>query len=181
MTSGRRGASRRILLDASIAGCAGTRAEATDPATLACRDALKALSASESRAAFTPHSFEEWKRHRGTYSYAWLTSMHARRRVEFLPEPRANRGFRKAAAKRFGTEPPTLEKVQKDQHLVEAALAHHAPVLSRDDRMRSHMRALCGLHRELSRVHWVSPLDENCCQWLEAGAPDDPERRICQD
>jgi hypothetical protein len=168
-----------LLLDASLAGCAGSRASVGDSRTVRCRAVLSSIQRSTCEIGFTRESFEEWRRHRGAFAYSWLTSMYARRRVRLLKSPPSHALLRKAAGREFAAEPDLQRKFAKDLHLIEAALAHDRRVISDDARMRQHLRRLCKAVGELSRVHWVCPPDEKALEWIEAGSPDEPGFCIC--
>src|SRR5207249_2170396 len=68
----------------------------------------------------------------------------------------------------------------KDAHLIEAALATDLRVVSLDDAARGHFCRLAASVDSLQRVVWVNPVIEGdeVIDWLTAGAPDKPARRL---
>lgn len=158
---------RCIVLDACLAGCAGSRRDA-NAQSLPCRNALEAIRQGDFLACFTQTSMAEWRRHRGLYAQTWLTSMFARRRVRMLEHVPQDRSLRKAVStvKDAGVK----AKMLADLHLVEAALATDGLVLSTDARMRAHLRALTSKPAVIARLQWALANDPECLEWLQSGA-----------
>jgi hypothetical protein len=110
----------------------------------------------------------EWRAHRSSFSYGWLTSMFARRLVvrgEFLDHaPTVN------AARRTLTA-ASAEAVAKDAHLVGAALSTDERVLSRDESVADLLATLLLDVAELAKLHWANPTETDCISWLRDGTP----------
>jgi hypothetical protein len=69
--------------------------------------------------------------------------------------------------------------LEKDSHLVEAALGHDRIVLSRDEAMRQILNVAAERVRELRTIQWANPVsEEGIVRWLEAGARMEPSRRL---
>ncbi|MGL4944543.1 MAG: hypothetical protein ACRC46_15285 [Thermoguttaceae bacterium] len=70
--------------------------------------------------------------------------------------------------------------MQKDCHLIEAALATDKTVASLDEKVRNHFRNPAIVVDEIKAVVWVNPdkQDENVQAWLTAGAPADKKRQL---
>jgi len=81
---------------------------------------------------------------------------------------------------RIGRDDPNEAAIQKDVHLLSAALSADKSILSRDDRMRAILRELPGLPKELAEIHWANPsvATEDVLAWLTSGAEPDPARRL---
>ena len=62
--------------------------------------------------------------------------------------------------------------MEKDAHLIEAALKADQIVISRDEKVRSLFKAACLSIRALQSILWANPEieDEQVISWLEAGA-----------
>jgi hypothetical protein len=100
----------------------------------------------------------------------WLAWMTRKQRVwEVNPPP--HRSTRSAAQRLLSA--PRRDAVEKDLHLVSAALASDRRVLSEDDLMRRDLGAIAPRVRALARVHWANPEAAGCILWLSLGAPDD--------
>jgi hypothetical protein len=72
------------------------------------------------------------------------------------------------------------ESIQKDAHLLEAALAADSAVASLDEEARSLLREFSKRWRRIQRVLWVNPAkpSDQALSWLLAGAPADEERML---
>lgn len=84
------------------------------------------------------------------------------------------------AVRESGLGPTQLEEAEKDLHLIEAALEADGVVLSRDERARRLLGRFATSVPELGAVTWVNPDrdEERPREWLEAGAPLEPERAL---
>jgi hypothetical protein len=73
-----------------------------------------------------------------------------------------------------------LAIVQKDCHLVDAALASDHLIASLDEQLRGHLRQLTAVIDALRSISWVNPAiaKEAAVEWLEKGAPDEKKRRL---
>jgi hypothetical protein len=162
---------RAILVDTSVARSAGS-ARATDVRAAACRDALKAIRKTTLHAVLSSALREEYDRQAmmSKFFRRWLLWMTARRRI-WEVDPPLHRPTR-AAARRL-LPAPRQEAVEKDLHLVSAALASDRRVLSGDDRMRDDLATLAAGVRALAQLHWANPETPDCLDWLSRTAPDE--------
>jgi len=72
------------------------------------------------------------------------------------------------------------DAIEKDVHLIEAALQHDRIVLSRDEAMRQILGEAASEIRELRRILWANPALETdgVLLWLEQGAKTEAARRL---
>ena len=100
--------------------------------------------------------------------------MMARRKVEII-DVAAHHSLEKRL-QRARLDDPVAAIIEKDRHLIEAALATDKRVASLDDRVRNHLRNQAAKLPEVQSICWVNPNsnDEAAIAWLESGAP--PER-----
>jgi len=72
------------------------------------------------------------------------------------------------------------DAMQKDVHLIEAALATDRIVISLDDTVRRLFAGASVNIRELRPVVWANPATEGeeLLNWIKAGAKDEKERRL---
>lgn len=169
--------SKRLVVDASVARSAGLET-APDPHSRLCREVLEAILSVGHRVVLSPECLAEWKRHRSGYSRLWLVRMISQRKVVFIESVR-NEDLRRRLGQ---AELRDRERraVEKDLHLVEAALPHDRIVLSRDEAMRQILGRVAVEIRELQALLWGNPAveDEQIVAWLRGGARTEPSRRL---
>jgi hypothetical protein len=70
--------------------------------------------------------------------------------------------------------------MEKDAHLIEAAIQHDRIVLSRDEKMRQILREVAAEIREVAQILWANPAleEDGVLAWLESGARVEPARRL---
>lgn len=70
--------------------------------------------------------------------------------------------------------------IEKDAHLLEAALQADRIVISRDEEVRTLFRQCCPAVQEIRNVLWANPEfeAEEVVPWLEGGARMEPARRL---
>jgi len=154
---------RSIVVDASIARAAGTRAVTS---SITCRQLLLAITVQRHKVVLTPEIKAEWKRHQSNFSRKWLVDMVSRKL--FVQVSPAQHGACRTEAS--AATSPNREAMEKDLHLIEAALITDRLVLSLDDKARA---LFCGLASSVGIVRtidWRNPLKHDCCEWLKAGA-----------
>src|SRR4051794_18099509 len=67
---------------------------------------------------------------------------------------------------------PARAAMEKDVHLIEAAIQHDRIVLSRDEAMRHILRDVAEEIREIAQILWANPAieEDGVLVWLEGGA-----------
>jgi hypothetical protein len=161
----------RLVVDASVASAAGGRT-ATATAPKRCRDFLSTLrDETGCRVVMSSTLRDEWEEHMSGFTRVWLRNMTQRGRViprDVPPSTRMRREIvRAAAAKRS-----EADALQKDFHLVEAAIAYDKTVVSLDEEVRRLFRAASRSVAAIKRVVWVNPVEpsEEPVEWLRGGA-----------
>jgi hypothetical protein len=122
------------------------------------------------RLLLTPELLDEWKRHRSRYAQVWLGQMIARKKVIIERTPFRDPALRAllTAAAASGEDDDAM---QKDAHLLEAALSRGAVIASLDDRARDLFSHAAATVREIRSIEWVNPeTDAPLDHWLAAGA-----------
>ncbi len=104
--------------------------------------------------------------------------MMARRKVELVEI--AARHSLETRIIRAELDEPVAAAIQKDRHLIEAALATDKRVASLDDRVRQHLRNHATKFSEALSICWINPNmpDEASTAWLESGAPAENPRKL---
>jgi len=168
--------SRLMVVDASVARDCGQR---TTPPVPHCLRILETILKVCHRAALSDELKLEWDRHgkKSRNFMRWWKSMTNRRKIVRQDlrrlEELKGRLIRVANKQLHGL-------LEKDAHLVAAALEGNAVLLSRDEKLRSHLEKLAHRIQGLGDVLWVNPSRDldTALEWLESGAPDGPEHRI---
>ena len=164
------------MIDASVARAAGD-APVPDLVSGRCRAALEA-AAEHHRVAFSDHCLAEWRRHRSRFARGWLTRMFSRRKVVLLGDV-ADAALRAKVAA-CALKAAHRRAVEKDLHLVEAALLADRTVVSRDKTVREVLRTITETVTDLRQVLWMNPEieEEDGAGWLARGAKDESKRRL---
>jgi hypothetical protein len=169
-------ASKRIVVDASVARSAGS-GEQANRFSESSREALNAIQ-DHHQAVFSLECFHEWNRHERDFARRWRRRMTARKRVVFLGET-VDDGLRESLT---GTLELERERraIRKDAHLIEAALQTDRIVISRDEIVRGLFRQCCPVISQIRNVLWANPEieAEQVVPWLKGGAKEEPARRL---
>jgi len=171
------GMSRNLVIDASVARSAGG-VDATATTSVQCRDFLLSVLRVCHHLAMTAAMSSEWKRNQSSFTRNWQVQMANRRKLDYVDalEMPALRERVEATARNDRDRRAML----KDWHLIEAALATHQVVVSRDESARCLFDAAARELRELRSLAWVNPEreDEHPIAWLKQGARSQRSRRL---
>jgi hypothetical protein len=123
---------------------------------------------------------EEWSRHASPFAIRWRVQMASSQRIIEVDDARDDElreAIQQAAA---AMEAGGI--MQKDTHLVEAALATERTVTSRDDRARGWFAKTSGRNARLAKIVWVNPdmPEETPIEWLRGGAKLERTRTLAQ-
>ena len=170
--------SKRLVIDTDVAQASGDE-DATDSRAINCRDFLKGVRAQNHRVVMTRNISEEWKRHRSSFTFEWRVSMNARRRVIDIDPPE----YEEIQAKVTTTtnNKNEIELMEKDFHLLQAALATDQTVISLDETVRGLFAHASQSVGEIRDIIWVNPdrtEEEQPIAWLQNGAPSETHRRL---
>ena len=167
--------SKRLVIDASIAGAAGR----TDhPISKACRVFLESVLKVCHHTVLTSSITEEWNNHESRFTLSWRSSMFARKKVT-RPDVAPNDALRNGIQSSGLTEKECAAAL-KDAPLIEAALMSDLRVVSLGETARAIFRKAAPRVAPLRPVHWTNPTkdDEHVIEWLEAGAKDEQARQL---
>ena len=158
-----RGASKLLVIDASVAKAAGW---SEHPESSSSRHFLRAVLDICHQMVLTPPLTEEWHRHQSKYTREWRKSMYAKKKIRQL-EAEENAELRTRLLNPSASE-ELLAIRRKDVPLIEAALRGDGIVVSLDEEARGAFQV-----RELNFVMWVNPVQEHeqVNTWLADGAP----------
>jgi hypothetical protein len=120
----------------------------------------------------------EWSKHTRYFAAQWLVSMRNLRKLR--PVQGETIQDLREAIQQHSKNRSVIERMLKDVHLVEAALATDLRIASGDDNARGHFSRLAASFVPLQSILWVNPITEGeqAIKWLEQGAPDKRARRL---
>ena len=170
--------SKRLVIDADIAQASGDE-DATDQRAINCRDFLKGVRSQNHRLVMTREISNEWKRHRSGFAFEWRVSMNARRRVVDIDPPEDEELQAKVTT--TTNKADEIEVMEKDFHLLQAALATDQTVISLDETVRGLFKRASQQVGEIQNIIWVNPdrtTEEQPITWLQNGAPPEAHRRL---
>ena len=178
-------ASKRLVIDASVARAAGAES-ATHPTAVHCREFLKEVRSLGYRVVLTESLRDEWERHQSRFARTWKFSMERQRRVEAVVFPDAeditlpDEEDLQRRVISTASNPREVDAIEKDFHLLQAALATDQTIASLDERVRELFRRAAEQVGEIRGVVWVNPANESeePIAWLREGAPADEHRRL---
>ena len=169
--------SKRLVIDTDVARASGDE-DATDPRAIHCRDFLKEVRAQDHRVVMTRKISDEWKRHRSRFAFEWRVSMDARRKIDRINPPEDQTLQDKITT--TTSDENEIEVMEKDFHLLQAALATDQTVISLDETVRELFARTSQSVGEIQHIIWVNPdrLEEQPILWLQNGAPPEPHRQL---
>ena len=169
---------KRLVVNASVARAAGGE-EATASVSINCTEFFEAFrDECPHHILMTPELSEEWDAHQSNFAARWLKSMIARKRFDYITPPEDT-----ALSDKIGTTAARerdLEAMQKDFHLLQAALATDQTVISLDETVRRLFKQASQQVSEIRDIVWVNPdrTEEQPILWLQNGAPPEPHRQL---
>ena len=171
--------SKRLVVNASVARAAGG-VEATASVSVSCTEFLETFrDECPHHVVMTPELSEEWEENQSKFAATWLRSMIARKRFDY-EDPPVNQALRDEI-EGTATSENEIEDMQKDFHLLEAALVTDQTVVSLDETIRQLFARAAQLVGEIRDIIWVNPErmeEEEPLVWLENGAPPDDHRKL---
>ena len=170
--------SKRLVIDPDVAQASGDE-DASDPRAINCRDFLKEVRSQNHRVVMTRKISDEWKRHQSCFALEWRVSMDARRKIDRInpPEDEELQG----EVTNTANDKDEIEAMQKDFHLLQAALATDQTVISLDETVRGLFKRASQQDGEICNIIWVNPdrtTEEQPIVWLQNGAPPEPHRQL---
>ena len=170
--------SKRLVIDADVARASGSET-ATHPRAEHCRDFLNAVLSLSHRIVMTEKINNEWKNHQSRFARRWRVSMDARKKIERINPPEDEELEAKVTTTTNNAD--EIEAMQKDFHLLQAALTTDQTVISLDETVRGLFKRASQQVGEIRGIIWVNPdgtTEEQPIAWLQNGAPPEPHRQL---
>lgn len=167
----------RLVIDADIA-CSAGNASAKDPTSKSCRDFLIAVRRTCHRLVMTPDIKAEWGKHQSGFARKWRVKMVGSRKLCYLEDVKETLVL--GDLKSVPCSDLDFDAMDKDRHLLNAALASDKIVASRDDEVRGLFAAATPKLTKISQIVWVNPTkeDEGVVGWLEKGSMGEKFRQL---
>ena len=170
--------SKRLVIDADVAQASGSET-ATHPRAEHCRDFLSSVLSLSYRLVMTETINNEWKNHQSRFARRWRVSMDARKKIDRINPP-ADEELQNKVTNTASVE-NEVEAMQKDFHLLHAALATDQTVISLDETIRGLFKRASQQVGEIRNIIWVNPdrtAEEQPIVWLQNGAPPEAHRHL---
>ena len=170
--------SKQLVIDADVARASGSET-ATHPRAEHCRDFLNAVLSLSHRMVMTEQINNEWKNHQSRFARRWRVSMDARKKIERI-DPPENAELQAKVTTTTNNE-NEIEALQKDFHLLQAALLTDQTIISLDETVRQLFKQASQQIGEIQHIIWVNPdrtAEEQPIAWLQNGAPPEPHRQL---
>lgn len=170
---------KRLVVNASVARAAGGKG-ATASVSVNCTEFLETFQEeSPHHVVMTPELSEEWNKHQSNFSARWLKSMIARKRFIYVNPPQNSTLSDKIEM--TASRERDIEALQKDFHLLQAALATDQTIISLDETIRGLFKRASQQVGEIRDIIWVNPdrtAEEQPIAWLQNGAPPEAHRQL---
>ena len=170
---------KRLVVNASVARAAGGKG-ATASVSINCTEFLETFrDECPHHIVMTPELSEEWNAHQSNFAARWLKSMIARKRFDYITPPQDT--LLSSKIDTTATRERELEAMQKDFHLLQAALATDQTIISLDETIRGLFKRASQQVGEIRGIIWVNPdrtTEEQPILWLQNGAPAEPHRQL---
>ncbi len=179
---------RQLVVDASVALAADSESD-TDASATASRQFLQTMRTTSHLAVMTEALEAEWRLldkpdRPSAWAVPWLTWMRRKSRVHDADAaikdlPLACAALADQLTKCAGAT-GGAQAMLEDLHLVEAALATHHTIVSRDEEVREYFSSVSTKVEALRELYWVNPCRsvEDPLTWLHHGAPAEPTRKL---
>ena len=142
-----------VIIDADIARSSGTTEH---PVSSGSRAILDSVKNNKHKIAMCPLLFAEWKNHHSVFAKRWLSSMIAKKQIQFV-KPNSN-------TKEHIEEHILDEKIKaisvKDAHLIDAALHVDKIIASNDDNARNAFITISGNYKCINEIVWFNAIKD---------------------
>ena len=166
---------KKFIVDACLALDAGSKDPPAKRGAMV-RRFLIALYDAPHIVGFTTELEQEWNKHSARFARSWLKSMRSKGRVLRLsPQPIANLRDRTLAT---AASDNIYDAMEKDWHLVEAALDTDRKIASSDDKARNYYVNAAASVRRLRPIVWVNPATEDLADWVANADPEGADKRL---
>lgn len=160
---------KRLVIDASVARSCGAP-DAESAVASDCRDFLIAVLQICHRVVMTDSISQEWAKHQSNFARRWRVQMVARKKMYVIDE--AEDEDLRDSILQVADGKKERRVLEKDIHLVQAALASDGIVISRDESAWKAVLSVRPRVTRLQRIIWLNPTvnRQDVLDWLKQGA-----------
>lgn len=168
---------KMLVIDACVAGSAGGEQAIAAPAK-SCRDFLIAVLDNGHKVVLPTTLRVEWEKHASRFTRKWRTVMVSKDRVWDV-EPPALDSVKAKVLESMDSESQE-RAIEKDFHLIEAAIDTDQTVVSTDEEVRNLLVKATHSVVKLRKVVWVNPSfkNEKPIPWVKSGAKSETWRQL---
>ena len=169
---------KRLVIDTDVVKASGGET-ATHPTSKNCRDFLMTVRALNYRVVMSAEIRKEWNEHASNFARRWWGAMERRKKVCDIGNPPRDKNLRTKISSTAKSE-KQIEVMEKDFHLLQAALATDQSIISLDETIRGLFSRVSQQVGEIRYIIWVNPdrAEEQPIRWLQNGAPPEADRRL---
>jgi len=155
----------RLVIDTDVLAASSTRGGRC------CLEALETIRQMRYKIVRTPQLMAEGARHSSAYSIKWLAVMKKKRRI-FEPVGDLTNATLRQRICEAARDDRDWREMEKDMHLIEAALASGRRIISRENNARNRFLRIVPQVRPIGQVAWKNPEKAEHCtiDWLRNGA-----------
>ena len=169
-----------LVVDASV-GCAARNESSQNQAARSCIQTLETIHKGHYAIAMSEEIENEWRGIRKNiafYASRWLALMERRGRVAILEDTIDS--MLRDNILQTTNNPSTKIAIQKDVHLLEAALVTDRIVVCRDKKCRKYFQQAAKKVDVIKPIHWTNPElpEDGTITWLQSGAPAEAKRQL---
>ncbi len=168
-----------LVVNASVARAAGGEG-ATASVSINCTEFLETFrDKCPHHIVMTSELYEEWNKHQSNFATRWRRSMLAQKRLTYVT-PRQNRALYDKI-ERTAIREKDIEALQKDFHLLQAALETDQTIISLDETIRQLFALASQQVGDIRDIIWVNPdrtSEEDPIAWLQNGAQREAHRQL---
>jgi hypothetical protein len=170
---------KRVVIDTDVVKASGGETT-THPTSKNCRDFLMTVRALNYRVVMSAEIRKEWNEHASNFARRWWGAMERRKKVCDIGNPPRDKNLRTKISSTARSE-KQIETMEKDFHLLQAALETDQRTISLDETIRGLFARASQRVGEIRNIIWVNPdrvAEEEPISWLQNGAPPEPHRQL---
>lgn len=167
--------SKDLVIDACVATSASSK---ETPVSTMCREFLLEFLKTDYRIVLSVQLHKEWLAHPSRLMTQFLYKLKSRGRILHLEDYENTYNIRENLHNI--RDKARIQAIEKDLHLIEAALLTDNTIISRDNKSRKHFCFIMNDFQIIGNIYWVDPtnVQEEPLLWLINGADSESSRSL---